>query len=253
MIGSIYNSTQITHTAIKSNGAANGREFGELLNEAAKGKSDISVPDKWITEGCIGSSAVEEVLKYLDDLGEDSENRTPTHDITDEQIEWLRSRHDIEKLRSGESGYNASGGSAEIQNFYADLVYLNVFSPQDTKTAITSGAIIPAYLVEEVAPGVYRVKVDLNDPLIHGHIDWLGDGGSAYCDDCSNISGCNDLIEMALRSLSMQTKLLNLIKDKSEDPKRSESMDTEAIADMEKLITDKTECCQVLQKIFGQV
>ncbi len=252
MINGISNNIQHTQAAKNTIEVANSKEFGELLNESVGGRSEPIVPDKWITESGIDSSAVDEVLKYLDILGEDTEHRKPTHDITDEQIEWLKSRHDFEKLCSGEAGYNASGGSAEIQNFYADLVYLNVFSPKDTKTAVTSHPIIPAYLLEEVAPGIYRLKVDLQNPLIHGHIDWLENEG-AYCDDCNDLSDCKELVEMALRSLSMQTKLFNLIKDKADDPARYDPRDTDAIADMEELIRNKTECCEVLQKIFGKV
>ena len=252
MISSIYNSTQLAQTEIRRSGAADCQAFKELLNESVQ-TSDISVPEKWITDGGLGNSAVEEVLRYLDIIGEDTKNRKPTHDITDEQIEWLKSRHDIERLRSGEAGYNASGGPAEIQNFYADLVYLNVFSPEDTKTAVTSNPIIPAYLVEEVSSGIYRFKADLCNPLIHGNLDLSECHKAENFNDSDGIYGCSGIVEMALRSLVMQTKLLNVIKDKTDDHERNDSQDEDAIAKMEELLKNKTECCEVLEKIFGQI
>ena len=251
MLNRICNNTQFWRTVMEPTKALDSKEFEKILYENVQ-TSDISVPEKWITDGGLGNSAVEEVLRYLDIIGEDTKNRKPTHDITDEQIEWLKSRHDIERLRSGEAGYNASGGPAEIQNFYADLVYLNVFSPEDTKTAVTSNPIIPAYLVEEVSSGIYRFKADLCNPLIHGNLDRSEWQKAANFNDSDGIYGCSGIVEMALRSLVMQTKLLNVIKDKTDDHERNDSQDEDAIT-MEELIKNKTECCEVLEKIFGQI
>ncbi len=216
------NGTQFTHKEIKSVGAANRKEFGDLLSDSiSQSKSAFSAPDKWITES--GGSAVDEVLKYLDVLGEDTQGRKPTHDITDEQIEWLRSRHDIAAL------HNKDTFSVEMQNFYADLVYLNVFSPEDTKNAVTKYPIIPAH-----------IRAWAWNPV-----------GTSYTENFS-FSDCNDLADMALLSVRMQTKLLCAIREKSNDPVRYDPRDTDAIADMEELIGNKTECCEVLQKIFGK-
>ncbi len=194
MISGICNSTQFERTGIRPSGAVCGKEFEMLLNESVQA-SDIMIPEKWITDSGLGSSAVEEVLKYLDNIGEDTKSRKPTHDITDEQIEWLKSRHDIERLRSGEAGYNASGGSAEIRNFYADLVYLNVFSPEDTKTTVTKYPTIPAHII---AWAEFPIE-------------------SPYTEDFGWLD-CNSLVDMALYSIKMQARFLGAIKDKANGP-----------------------------------
>ncbi len=37
------------------------------------------------------------------------------------------------------------------------------------------------------------------------------------------------------------------------DPEHYDPRDEDAIADMEELLKNKTECCEVLEKIFGQI
>ena len=93
-------------------------------------------PDKWIAEsadrttyyinsieGPYSLSLVGEFMN--DELGLDPSDRTFTHEITDEQREWLASRYDIEALK------NAAVTSGEFQNFFADLYYLGVFSKSE--------------------------------------------------------------------------------------------------------------------------
>ncbi len=133
------------------------------------------------------------------------------------------------------------------------MVYLNVFSPDDTNKTVTNGPIIPAYLVKEVAPGIYRIDADLCNPLIRGHLDRSEWQKAENFNESDGLSGCNSIVEMALRSLVMQTKLLNVIKSKTDDPEHYDPRDEDAIADMEELLKNKTECCEVLEKIFGQI
>ena len=226
MISGVYDSMHLMHKEIKSAEAENGKEFSAFLNNSiSQNESALSVPDKWITDGGMGNSAVDEVLKYLDIHGEALEQRKPTHDITDEQIEWLKSRHDIRTL------HNKKDNSSEMQNFYADLVYLNVFSPNDTKTAVTK---YPA-----VIPGHIRAWAE--NPI-----------ESPYTEDFG-WSDCNSLADMAMYSVKVQARFLDAIKDKANDPNSYDPRDEDAIADMEELLKNKTECCEVLEKIFGQI
>ena len=117
-----------------------------------------------------------------------------------------------------------------MQNFYADLVYLNVFSPNDTKTAVTKYPIIPAH-----------IRAWAENPI-----------ESPYTEDFG-WSDCNSLADMALYSVKVQARFLNAIKDKANDPNQYDPRDEDAIADMEELLKNKIECCEVLEKIFGQI
>lgn len=86
-----------------------------------------SVPTDWTYKGYWGYYAsVMGVKEYMtNELGIDPDNRVFTREITEEQREWLASRHDIEALK------NASVDSREFGNFMADLYYLGVYSAQD--------------------------------------------------------------------------------------------------------------------------
>lgn len=96
-------------------------------------------PDNWITEqvepmkyqlqsiGGRYSYSLTQVGEFMnDELGLDPDDRTFTHEITDEQREWLASRYDIEALRTADSVM-----SREFQNFLADLYYLGIFSKSE--------------------------------------------------------------------------------------------------------------------------
>ncbi len=56
-----------------------------------------------------------------------TDNPTPTHEITDEQIEWLSSKYDLDFLRT------CSFTDEEYGKFILDLVKLNVFSIEDVE------------------------------------------------------------------------------------------------------------------------
>ena len=96
-------------------------------------------PDNWITKqvepmkyqlqsvGGRYSYSIKQVGEFMnDELGIDPNDRTFTHEITDEQREWLASRHDTEALRTADSVM-----SKEFQNFLADLYYLGIFSKSE--------------------------------------------------------------------------------------------------------------------------
>lgn len=70
----------------------------------------------------VNRSALNKVKEKLESEGTDAGKRTPTHEITDEQMEWLGSRYDPDFLSV------CSFTHEEYGNFMLDLAYLNVFS-----------------------------------------------------------------------------------------------------------------------------
>ena len=114
---------------------AMGRSFAEYLENASDNESVI--PDKWCLDTDKFDTGVDKAVKYMKEkLGIDPYNRTPTHEITDQQLQWLKSRHnldDIYKTASGTSDDGRSGWTMSWwdENFLSDLVYLNVISPDD--------------------------------------------------------------------------------------------------------------------------
>lgn len=80
--------------------------------------ADIQIPDSWYTEG-IPISGVKAAEKFLRENGVDIKDIIPSHNITDEQMEWLRSRHDF-------SNMELQLDSPECQNLWGDLIVLGV-------------------------------------------------------------------------------------------------------------------------------
>jgi len=135
------NTRQISYsfTAAVTSAAGEG-VFGELIssleNKEVDEKIGGGVPENWLDLGVWisqdGYVPTSEKLKEFRDifsekLGIDLDNRgKATHEITSEQEEWLSSRYDLSALQS------AAVGSAEHNNFMLDLVYLNVFSIEET-------------------------------------------------------------------------------------------------------------------------
>ena len=96
------------------------------VNGVSSHTDGITIPYKWRTDQ--PRNAIDIAVAYMrDTLGIDVESRVPTHEITGEQKEWLRSRHNLSKL------HEYSYASAERQNFLAELVYLNVMSVDEAK------------------------------------------------------------------------------------------------------------------------
>lgn len=89
--------------------------------------SNVEIPERWGSEEKWGYAFVlKDTLDYLNnELGVDTSKRTPTHTITDEQREWLASRHDLEALK------NSTGDTPELAQLFGDLVFLNVMSASD--------------------------------------------------------------------------------------------------------------------------
>lgn len=70
----------------------------------------------------VNKSAINMVREKLKEEGIDPSKRTPTHEITDEQLERLAEKYDLEYLNM--AGMN----DPEYGNFLLDLAYMNVFS-----------------------------------------------------------------------------------------------------------------------------
>lgn len=97
------------------------------------------IPDKWTSSGLykidtdslkgytVNETALDRVRKQLESEGIDADKRTPTHEITDEQVEWLSSRYDFDFLSA------CCFTHEEFGNFVLDLAYLNVFSLDEVK------------------------------------------------------------------------------------------------------------------------
>lgn len=88
-------------------------------------KTDLQIPDSWVTEGTnkLGAKAAEDFLR---ENGIEIKDTIPTHRITDEQMEWLKSRHDF-------SNMELHLDTPECQNFYGDLIVLGVCTFDEIK------------------------------------------------------------------------------------------------------------------------
>lgn len=130
------------YTVSAGNAALNqaaGKSFGDCLGIFSDGTA-AGIPDKWCSDTDKFGSGVAKAVRYMkESLGIDPDNRTPTYRITDEQMEWLKSRHnldDIYKTKNDtcEDGCCGATMSWWDENFLSDLVYLNVISPEDAKS-----------------------------------------------------------------------------------------------------------------------
>ncbi|MCM1055671.1 MAG: hypothetical protein NC394_09140 [Bacteroides sp.] len=117
---------------------AAGISFTEYL-AAASDNAEAYVPDKWCLETDKFGTGVDKAVRYMrENLGLDPESRTPTYEITDKQLQWLSSRHDLSNIYKTETGTCGDGCCGWTmswwdENFLSDLVYLNVISPDDAK------------------------------------------------------------------------------------------------------------------------
>lgn len=164
--------------------------FSEYLDNFVDGTEKVTIPDKWRTDQ--PKNAIDIAIAYMrDTLGIDVESRAPTHEITEEQKEWLNSRHDLSKL------HEYSPVSAERQNFLADLVYLNVMSADEAKNF--GLVVFPGHT------GVMR-KAETTE-FTPGFLQYT------------------NFAEVLASSISTQQDLISYIQDKANDPLRSDPRD----------------------------
>lgn len=84
----------------------------------------------------VNRDAINKVREKLKAEGVDPSKRTPTHEITDEQMEWLNSKYDLKFLST------CGISEPEFGNFMLDLAYLNVFSLEEVEN-MYAGVIPP--------------------------------------------------------------------------------------------------------------
>lgn len=139
-------------------------------------------PDRWTNERLytndentlegykVNKDAISRVKEQLEAEGIDADRRTPTHEITDEQMEWLGSRYDLDFLSA------CSYTHAEYGNFMLDLAYLNVFSFDEVENMF---GVMPFNANHKG----YLYKLDTGDGL-SGYVDpFVGVGNYVDQDD----------------------------------------------------------------------
>lgn len=146
--------------------------FEDSLNEAAEENELYSVPDKWTGEHLytidentpegyrVNKDALSRVRKQLEAEGIDADSRTSTHEITDEQMEWLSSRYDLDFLSA------CSFTHEDYGNFMLDLAYLNVFSLDEVENMF---GVMPF----NSSHRAYLYKIDTGDG-VSGYVNPFG-------------------------------------------------------------------------------
>lgn len=124
----------VSRTAL---GQTSGVSFAEYLEGSLSDK--VKIPDNWCLDTDKYGAGVDKAVKYMQtELGINPYDREPTYKMTDEQIQWIKSRHNLDEVYKTSSGSCDDGCSSWTmswwdENFLSDLVYLNVISPEDAK------------------------------------------------------------------------------------------------------------------------
>lgn len=131
---SLYSMTAQTVVSWTSEGEEPVSEISALSE--IPGISDV--PTEWVYHGMHGGvESIAAVGEYLRSIGIEPQDREPTYQITDEQREWLESRHDMDALKT------AGMLSQEWAYFMGDLYYLGVVSSSDVRAACTPEPVLP--------------------------------------------------------------------------------------------------------------
>lgn len=116
---SAFNTAMLGHRVVNINATENQMAgSADRWTEERLYTLDSNTPEGYR----VNRSALNMVKEKLESEGIDADSRTPTHEITDEQMEWLGSRYDLDFLSV------CSFTHAEYGNFMLDLAYMNVFS-----------------------------------------------------------------------------------------------------------------------------
>lgn len=215
------------YTGRTVNGSANNEEFTVESADSpeSSGLPNTKIPDKWITKDGMAWGAINKAVEFMkNELGIDADGRTPTHEITDEQREWLSSRHDMSNMQcnvikentvNGQTSYYSTH-TAEYGNFLADLVYLNVYSPDEAKM--------------------------LNMVSVRGTPDVYSGGGftPAVC----SVSGALS------NSIARQTNLIAYLENKKKGFVPLSESDEELLEKARELFAQKQNCVEVLLNII---
>lgn len=188
---------------------------------SGKSENDVRIPDKWKigwgAENSLGWGVDIAVEFMRVELGINVSEREPTHEITDEQKDWLVSRHDLDTIQ------NYGINTLEMQNFLADLVYLNVYSPDEAKNLTL------------VSFPEHTSRVGKLDNVSEGRIFHTNEGNFA------------DLVAGAI---DIQRSIIDYIREKYNDPVRSEEDDLIYIQKASDFLANKQECYNVLLGFF---
>ncbi len=142
------NTRQVScHFAAMGTRKADSSDFMDALKGQAidKGVNKLP-PEKWVTEAGFSADAVKAAAAFMrDELGVDVSKIEPAHEITPEQMEWLRSRHDFSTMCHTEMySFKNDGGQTqygfkstpEYSNFLGDLMYLGIYTEQELTTGL---------------------------------------------------------------------------------------------------------------------
>lgn len=165
----------------------------------------------------VNENALLRVKENLKSESIDPDKRTPTHKITDEQMEWLNSKYDLHYL----SGCSIS--ETEFGNFMLDLAYMNVFSFDEVRN-MYAGIIPPVsdqpqfislYYYGDPGTGEGAGYVDLNAegfvvsdnvPTYHITANFLKAEKNGLTDD-----GCHEMTTEYAAQFQERLKILKYI------------------------------------------
>ncbi|MCI8603386.1 MAG: hypothetical protein HFE79_04485 [Ruminiclostridium sp.] len=121
-----------------SSNQASVRSFAEYLEDSSS--NEVKIPSSWCLDTDKYGAGIDKAVEYMKkELGIDPYNRKPTHEITAEQMQWIKSRHNLDDIYKTANGTDNDGCCSWTmswwdENFLSDLVYLNVISPEDAKS-----------------------------------------------------------------------------------------------------------------------
>lgn len=197
MIGGVSTNTQSYAQPSATRSVKKDKSFGDFLSDAAseiatqqcsgvaeqaieamkkqlgvyspyQTENPVQIPERWVTEDSVALTGQNRAVEYLKQNGIDVSKLQPTHEITPEQMEWLKSRHDFATI-------SVHGNNADYQNLCGDLIALNVFSLEEVRDM---------FLVAMPADGVLKKAepstVGFSDVGIHGLGSGLGNLRQAF-------------------------------------------------------------------------
>lgn len=183
-------------------------------------KTPVEIPEKWT--GGDGTLGVKNALKFLEEQGIDFDEVILTHNITEEQREWLSSRHDLENM-----SLNLSDD--ECQNLYADLMILGVCSFDEIKKL---------FQVQMPEEGVLIKQVRSSDI----GIDNLGIG--------KGLKGVNSLKHTYQTTFDMQSSIISAILNNAGSLSALSGIDKKFVDSANELLSQKQGIYDILLGLF---
>ncbi len=194
--------------------AGTENSFADALSAAVEGCGDEllnAAPDKWLHEWT-GESPVKKAVEFLENMGVGVKSREPSHSLTDEQKEWLRSRNDLDAI------YNSTASPLDRYNFRADLVYLGVISPDEA---------------ENIGVGVIPTHCTPNEIML------------------LNTEKSGNYIDNLRGIMSKQKSVVDYMREKYNDPLRRQDEDLRYIEAAQRLIDIHELYIGLMEDLFG--